>query len=222
MPHSKSDTLPEALLRNLPHIRGIYFGDQDSQDHHHHPSSAPSDLKSLLLQCRNLTTLQLNNLSDEMMTLLEYNLNTIQRIVYHSNSFKVLRQKPLWDILDSMPRLRHLELKHVNIGAKNSSQGEAFVKICERLEAMHLIICTLGDWPSFEQGQPGRFPKMKQLEFMFVNEPYTQLQMIRQYSISRAVPYSTLILQPSSLSSLPLATNSPLTTQISALSSSQH
>ncbi|KAF8924401.1 hypothetical protein BGZ58_001815, partial [Dissophora ornata] len=126
---------------------------------------------------------QFQTFSDEMVTLLEHNRNTIQRIVFHSHSFNTLEQKPIWDILGSMTRLRHLELQSImndslHLG-QNPSQGEAFAKMCERLETMHLISCTLGDWPSFEQGQ-GRFSKMKQLEFMSVNDMSAQLQMISQ------------------------------------------
>ncbi|KAF8924400.1 hypothetical protein BGZ58_001814, partial [Dissophora ornata] len=176
----------EALLRNLQHIRALYFSHLDSQDQYpssssSSSSSAPSHLESLLLQCRSLTMFQFQTFSDEMEILLEHNRNTIQRIVYHSHSLNALLQKPIWDILGSMTRLRHLELQFARVGAQNPNQGEAFVKIFERLETMHLMYCTLCDWPSFGQGQQGRFQKMKQLEFMFVNEPFAQLQMIRQF-----------------------------------------
>ncbi|KAF8912471.1 hypothetical protein BGZ58_005793, partial [Dissophora ornata] len=129
--------------------------------------------------------LKSQTLSDEIVTLLEHNRNTIQSIVYHSNYLNVLRQQPIWDILGSMTRLRHLELQYVMKDilhrGQNPSQGEAFAKICERLETMHLISCTLGDWPELEQGgRQGRFSKMKQLEFTSVNDASAQLQMISQ------------------------------------------
>ncbi|KAI8600158.1 hypothetical protein EDD21DRAFT_354811 [Dissophora ornata] len=81
-------------------------------------------------------------------------------------------------LLCSLQELQSIMNDSLHLG-QNPSQGEAFAKMCERLETMHLISCTLGDWPSFEQGQ-GRFSKMKQLEFMSVNDMSAQLQMISQ------------------------------------------
>ncbi|KAF8905173.1 hypothetical protein BGZ58_006418, partial [Dissophora ornata] len=103
----------------------------------------------------------------------------MQKIVYHSDYFEGV-QSTIWDILVSMPRLRHLELLRAHVGEQTPSQCEAFVKICERLETMHLKCSSLCDWPSFEQGEQRRFSKMKQLEFMFTEDAPAQLQMIRQ------------------------------------------
>ncbi|KAI8600159.1 hypothetical protein EDD21DRAFT_405462 [Dissophora ornata] len=149
--------------------------------------------------------LKSQTLSDEIVTLLEHNRNTIQSIVYHSNYLNVLRQQPIWDILGSMTRLRHLELQYVMKDilhrGQNPSQGEAFAKICERLETMHLISCTLGDWPELEQGgRQGRFSKMKQLEFTSVNDASAQLQMISQCPVLEDLTWCP---QPTSSSSFP-------------------